>query len=101
MLRKEKKVDFVVAITHMRLAEDMLVSEACRDVDLILSGHDHDIVVQGGNLVVVNDDAKGDIRIVKSGTDFRSYSIIKVPIRKVEGKIELGSIGGQFLLLPA
>ncbi|KAF5373703.1 hypothetical protein D9758_000954 [Tetrapyrgos nigripes] len=91
-LRQDENVDLVVAITHMRLEEDILISEACRDVNLILGGHDHDIVVHGRDLVVVNDDAKGDIRIVKSGTDFRSYSVVKVPIRKVEGTVELGSI---------
>ncbi|EIM83023.1 Metallo-dependent phosphatase [Stereum hirsutum FP-91666 SS1] len=81
ILREREGADLVVAITHMRLEEDIKVSEACRSsVDLILGGHDHDIVVHGANIMVVNDDAEGDIRIVKSGTDFRTYSIVRLEI---------------------
>ena len=90
----------VVAVTHMRLEEDILVAEGCPLVDLILGGHDHDIVVHGDKITVVNDDARGRIKIVKSGTDFRSYGVVRIPLQRTghgEGKgVELGTVQGVF-----
>lgn len=81
----------------MRLEEDLLVSEKCPLVDFILGGHDHDIVVHGEKVTVINDDAMGRIRVVKSGTDFRSYSVVRIPVQRVEGsKVELGTIQGMY-----
>ncbi|KAH7906966.1 Metallo-dependent phosphatase [Hygrophoropsis aurantiaca] len=85
-LREKEGVDIVVAVTHMRLAEDILVSDACgAEVDLILGGHDHDIMIHGDRITMIDNDARGAIRIVKSGTDFRSYSIIRLLVSRVEG----------------
>ncbi|KIK68220.1 hypothetical protein GYMLUDRAFT_35601 [Collybiopsis luxurians FD-317 M1] len=93
ILKNDERVDLVVGVTHMRLEEDILVSEGCPLVDLILGGHDHDIVVQGDKVTLVNNDAMGRIRIVKSGTDFRSYSVVRVPIQRTGGDTtELGTI---------
>lgn len=95
ILREREGADLVVAITHMRLEEDIKVSEACRSsVDLILGGHDHDIVVHGANITVVNDDAEGDIRIVKSGTDFRTYSIVRLDSDRGSDKCRVRKVRG-------
>ncbi|KAF9077388.1 Metallo-dependent phosphatase-like protein [Rhodocollybia butyracea] len=80
-LKQNERVDLVVAVTHMRLEEDLLVSEHCPHVDLILGGHDHDIVVHGDQLTHCNDDATGRIRIC----------VLSVPIDE-DGKPDLGSI---------
>ena len=96
ILREHRGVDLVVAVTHMRLEEDIRVSEACRsDVDLILGGHDHDIVVHGGKITVTNDDAEGDIRVVKSGTDFRTYSIVRLAIERRLDRCRVTSVQGK------
>lgn len=88
-------MDFVVAVTHMRLEEDILVSQAClSEVDLILGGHDHDIVVHGDKLTLVNDTAEGDIRIVKSGTDFRTFSRVQLLVSRVKGKPKIHKVKG-------
>ncbi|KAK7455107.1 hypothetical protein VKT23_010978 [Stygiomarasmius scandens] len=89
-LREEENVDFVVALTHMRLEEDMDLLQGLAKgnerVDLILGGHDHDLVVHGDHLIfqdgTTTRDIKGDVKIVKSGTDFKSLSIVKVPVRR-------------------
>lgn len=96
ILREQERVDFVVAVTHMRLEEDLLVSQACAsDVDLILGGHDHDSVIQGDRITVVNDNAEGDIRIIKSGTDFRSFSRIQLSISRIKGKPLIAKVKGN------
>lgn len=103
-LRVDERCDFVIAISHMRLTEDLEVANATMSadtkVDLILGGHDHqvlcrlagdtdvdpEVIIQGkdnSELVVdgkVHPDAEGDVRIVKSGTDWKSYSVIHLLI---------------------
>lgn len=82
----------------MRLEEDILVSQAClSEVDLLLGGHDHDIVVQGDKLAVVNDTAEGDIRIVKSGTDFRTFSRVHLLVSRVEGQARIRKVKGELV----
>lgn len=38
-----QKCDYVIALTHMRLPNDMILAEESSQVDLILGGHDHDV----------------------------------------------------------
>ncbi|KAG6003056.1 hypothetical protein E4U21_002409 [Claviceps maximensis] len=101
-LREQEKCDIVIALTHMRLAEDLAVSKKTQTgsgrVDLLLGGHDHDVVQRasadsdadptvaweslhpadegGGGLVSVS----GDVRIVKSGTDWKGLSIVRLGV---------------------
>ncbi|ESK87751.1 cyclic-nucleotide 2-phosphodiesterase [Moniliophthora roreri MCA 2997] len=85
-LRTEEDVDVVIAISHMRLEEDRIVSEACASgdskVDIILGGHDHEAMVEGETTSVQRNEATGRIRIVKSGTDFRSYSVVRLAVSR-------------------
>lgn len=85
----------------MRLAEDLEVAKATADgetkVDLILGGHDHhvvrrlagetderpDIIQQGfENDAIVQSgqvaDIEGNVRIIKSGTDWKGLSIVRL-----------------------
>ncbi|EEB98047.1 hypothetical protein MPER_02515, partial [Moniliophthora perniciosa FA553] len=83
-LRTEENVDIVIVISHMRLEEDRIVSEACASVDskvdIIFGGHDHEFMVEGETTSVQTNKATGQIRIVKSGTDFRSYSVVRLAV---------------------
>ncbi|KAF2148583.1 2,3-cyclic-nucleotide 2-phosphodiesterase [Myriangium duriaei CBS 260.36] len=103
-LRCTERCDFVIGVTHMRLAEDIEVSEALRfapsdeHVDLLLGGHDHELLRRyGGQTSDYSKDptiidcsfhgttealsqARGDIRIVKSGTDWNSLSCVRLQI---------------------
>ncbi|KAJ4489879.1 Metallo-dependent phosphatase [Lentinula aciculospora] len=101
ILKEQEHVDIVVAVMYMRL-EEVLVSEGCPLVDLILGGYDHDIVVHGSKVIVINDDATGRIRIVKSGTDFRSYSVVQISVIAVhhERDISLAHEHSEDLIIP-
>lgn len=69
-LKEEEGCEVVIALTHMRLPNDEKLAEAVEDIDIILGGHDHcsEVQYQGKNL------------LVKSGSDFREFSIIEVKI---------------------
>lgn len=67
-LREEEKCDVVIALTHMMKYNDIKLAKNIKGIDLILGGHDHLIVHEKVN----------DSVLVKSGTDFRNFSIIKV-----------------------
>ncbi|EFR01299.1 2,3-cyclic-nucleotide 2-phosphodiesterase [Nannizzia gypsea CBS 118893] len=104
-LRESVKCDLVIALTHMRLAEDVIVSQNTKDgsgrVDLILGGHDHDIVQRAstdfnndpripgttsGSATGVSS-TEDDIRIIKSGTDWNGLSVLRLTIAKsADGK---------------
>ncbi|UNI23782.1 UDP-sugar diphosphatase [Purpureocillium takamizusanense] len=116
-LRQSAKCDLVVALTHMRLAEDIEVSEALRAgppqerVDLLLGGHDHELLrryggevsAQSKNPMVIDcshaarhdskdpvgevPQARGDIRIVKSGTDWHSLSFVRMYVGRTAGGV--------------
>ena len=63
-----KKVDYVIALTHMRITNDILLAKEVDGIDLILGGHDHQ---------KFNEFVNGKW-IIKSGTDFKSLSLIEV-----------------------
>lgn len=122
-LRVNERCDFVIAISHMRLTEDLEVANATMSadtkVDLILGGHDHqvlcrlagdtdvdpEVIIQGkdnSDIVVdgkVHPDAEGDVRIVKSGTDWKSYSVIHLLIDSSQcGKATIRSSRGPYTI---
>lgn len=69
-LREQDGVDYVVAVTHMRQPNDIKLAEAETGVDLVLGGHDHFYAVT----------EHGSCTVVKSGTDFREFSIVEVTL---------------------
>ena len=94
-LRSTQDVDIVIAITHMRHEEDLHLAKSCdRDIDLILGGHDHDLAVHGVDLRATDDTFEGNIKLIKSGTDFRSYSNIKMWLTRSNGKTSIGYMRG-------
>lgn len=104
-LRNDKGCDVVIALTHMRLKEDLKVAHATATgdakVDLLLGGHDHEVVrrfdadteadsevIQQGckNADLTHDgevrDVEGKIRIIKSGTDWKGLSLIRLCVER-------------------
>lgn len=119
-LRQVLKCDIVIAITHMRLAEDMKVAGATSasddsHVDILLGGHDHETVCrvlgdtcsdasriwQGSANENVTHEGRvtartGKIRIVKSGSDFKGFSHIRMVVhRNPKGKVSLVKTIGE------
>jgi len=60
--------DLVVALTHMRLNNELLLAERCSEVDLILGGHDH----------LSRAELHCDCPVIKSGSDFEELTVIRV-----------------------
>ncbi|XP_033113355.1 uncharacterized protein LOC117113950 [Anneissia japonica] len=65
---KEQGAEFIIALTHMRMPNDIRLAEEVDSIDLILGGHDHDYEVK-----LVNNKY-----IVKSGTEFRHMTKINI-----------------------
>ncbi|KAJ6781192.1 hypothetical protein PWT90_05969 [Aphanocladium album] len=106
LLRRIEKCDIVIAVTHMRLTEDMETLHRNLDgpegVDLILGGHDHHVVRRGPADTCSNPEilqsgvdlqfdsmaeCSGDFRIIKSGVDWRGLSILRLKLgTKEKGK---------------
>lgn len=74
---KEKKVDYIIALSHSgsllrEKSEDFKLAKECPDIDLIISGHDHEAIFQP--LTV------GDTKIVSAGTG--GYLVGELELRK-------------------
>lgn len=63
---KEQGADLVIALTHMRMPNDVRLGAETTAIDLILAGHDHDYCTREVN----------GTHIIKSGSDFKSLSVI-------------------------
>lgn len=68
LLREKEGCDFLIALTHLREADDRNLAANVSEIDLVLGGHDHMKLQELVNKVPV----------VKSGDDFESLSVIKV-----------------------
>jgi 5'-nucleotidase len=73
----------VIALTHMRFVNDKNLIEEVKEIDLVLGGHDHHYHCE-----LVNDEKW----IIKSGTDFREFSLISVDIEKSQSNVLRSSI---------
>ncbi|KAL1682766.1 Metallo-dependent phosphatase-like protein [Schizophyllum commune] len=96
LLRQEYDVDVVIAVTHMRMEEDMAVASRCPGVDLILGGHDHEYMLYGSQYTVHEGNSEGNIRIVKSGTDFREFSSVKLHLKRYQKDWRLHAVEGMY-----
>ena len=95
-LRATHGVDIVIALTHMRREEDLYLAQQCdANIDVILGGHDHDLAVHGANMNAIGDAYVGHIKLVKSGTDFKSFSDIRMHLTQTHGKAAVGYITGR------
>lgn len=66
---------FIIALTHMRWNNDVRLQRQVPEIDLILGGHDHDYGIKARKSQNGRDKMP---LIIKSGSDFRSYSVIQV-----------------------
>lgn len=117
-LRTVEGCDFVIAITHMPLVEDLALSEATlfdkERVDLILGGYDQQFLCrfagemnENPNIILeekdvrhmlsqVRVDVEGIVRIVKSGAAWRGCSLVDLIVaRDREGKANLEKVIGR------
>ena len=69
-LREKERCEAVVALTHMDQVEDERLAREVVGLDLVLGGHDH-----GYSAKRVGSQG---IWVVKSGTEFRHLSVIKL-----------------------
>lgn len=68
VLREEEGCDFVIALTHMRVPNDVKLAMKSTGVDIFLGGHDH----------IYNHQQVGQNLMVKSGCDYRNLSYIVI-----------------------
>ncbi|KAM5442202.1 putative UDP-sugar diphosphatase [Microsporum ferrugineum] len=102
-LREHEKCDLVIALTHMRLLEDMAVSQHTKSgsgrIDLILGGHDHNVVQRAftdsnidPSIARQGVHTDGDVRIIKSGTDWNSLSVLRLTVAKYpDGNVSISN----------
>nr|CAG8453058.1 5310_t:CDS:2 [Entrophospora candida] len=101
-LRDNHAVDLVIALSHSRLPNDIMLAKECKDeIDLVLGGHDHFYYLGKGCDVVKNwtrDDniggSEGDdgVRVVKSGTDFRELTILELDVDDVDNRKKIKTL---------
>jgi 2',3'-cyclic-nucleotide 2'-phosphodiesterase (5'-nucleotidase family) len=88
---RARGAEVVVALTHLRLDDDIALARAVPEIDLILGGHDHYPVAI----------ARGGALIVKAGQDARYLAVIDVDIdREATGpgtKTEIRPVHWRFL----
>lgn len=77
-----KGCQFVIALTHMRTPNDVRLAENVAEIDLILGGHDH---------VYEKKKINGTF-ILKSGTDFRQFSMVTVDFTRDPPLVEIDSV---------
>jgi sulfur-oxidizing protein SoxB len=86
-LRKEKKVDAVVVLSHNGVAVDLKMAERVKGIDVILGGHTHDGIPQPikvGDTLVINSGAHGkflsrlDLDVKKGRVAGYRYKLIPV-----------------------
>jgi len=70
-------VDLVVAMTHMRGPNDEILAAEVPEIQIVLGGHDHDYVV--------TQSIPYGTMIIKSGTDFREFSVLHVELPPANG----------------
>ncbi|GEO80794.1 multifunctional 2',3'-cyclic-nucleotide 2'-phosphodiesterase/5'-nucleotidase/3'-nucleotidase [Pararhodospirillum oryzae] len=73
---KAQGADVIIALTHQDMADDRKLADALPEVDVILGGHDHEILVWG-------DDGR---LIVKAGSDARTLAAVDLRVSEHEGK---------------
>ncbi|KAK7079008.1 hypothetical protein SK128_013735 [Halocaridina rubra] len=74
--------DYIIALTHMRTPNDIRLAENVDEIDLILGGHDHVYEIQKIN----------DKYILKSGTDFREFSVLTLSEEDMNVNVDIEKV---------
>ncbi len=90
-LKQEKKVDIVVALTHLAYTEDIMLATAVPEIDLILGGHEHENMQfwRGGDFTPI---FKAD---ANARTAYVHRLTFNVKAKKLEIKSHLRTIGDR------
>lgn len=72
---KHLNCNFIIALTHMRWVNDERLQRQVPEIDLILGGHDHEYGIRPRRSQSGKDKMP---LIIKSGSDFQSFSVIQV-----------------------
>jgi len=78
-LKEEFNCDIIVALTHMRIENDRILSQNVGEIDFILGGHDH---------LSIGEISDKGVFIVKSGTDFEEFGNLEVYLNVTENEAE-------------
>lgn len=70
---REQGADVVIALTHMRLPNDVRLARNVPEIDLVLGGHDHEYYM-------LVEETNGT-PIIKSGTNFEDLTEIRIRLR--------------------
>lgn len=100
-LRKKKKVDLVILLSHMGLPQDIAFAKNYPDFDVIIGGHSHDNLVHPirvGRTVIVHAGSHnkfvGDLTLVvgQKGLERASYRALPVLAERIEADPEVSTI---------
>ncbi|KAL4458863.1 hypothetical protein ABPG75_013728 [Micractinium tetrahymenae] len=69
---QQQGAELIVALTHMRTPNDLVLAANVPEIQLILGGHDH-------HYEITRTEPHGTL-VFKSGTDFREFSIIRLGV---------------------
>ena len=94
VLREKEGCEYVIALTHMRIAHDKKLACEVPGVDLVLGGHDHEYHCHA-NEHNCKDEAQGPqvqnktVPLVKSGTDFLDMTEIDITFGVKENQFKV------------
>ncbi|CAH8597004.1 unnamed protein product [Schistosoma intercalatum] len=96
-LKIQKKCHFVIVLTHMRWFNDRLLAMNVPEIDLILGGHDHEYqyewiqlnenLLLDTNLLLDKNKINTERLIIKSGSDYKTFSHLYIKYDKENCKI--------------
>ncbi len=84
------KCDMIVAITHLKIADDKILAQRNPDIKLIIGGHDHtNMLFEIGNTIVAKADANAKtVYIHRFVYDWKNKKLtIKPELKKITDKI--------------
>jgi len=102
---RAKGCQFIIALTHMRTPNDLRLAANASEIDLILGGHDHvyekkedskpsrHAKITKKEVKSVDKSVQGTF-VLKSGTDFRQFSVVTVDFSTLATKpvVEIDSV---------
>jgi 5'-nucleotidase len=97
-LRETEGCSLIIALTHMRLENDIVLADSVPEIDLVLGGHDHFYRIYPTLATDTSgNEYEGAIRVVKSGlivillsgSDFKGFSVIEIPSIGPKDKIRV------------
>lgn len=87
VLRDQEKVDFVVAVTHLDIADDRQLAMNVPGIDLIIGGHEHEHIIER----VHNSQTKREVTITKADENANSLYAHYLKYRPATKTVELTS----------